>query len=397
MIRTSRLKRPAAGCFALAGVLATSPSANAQAQTDPAAIVRSQETQSAALAAAWLGSRDARVRAWGAYLALRDRRRELLPQLIGLAEAYSVKAGPLSPPERDDHNAMLGVLDAVIQMDGKVPPEEAAPLYREFPVQALILLAREGPAASSFLLNIFLEENSPMAATGLSMPVATDTSARTLAWLAVGDLLMNLKPPGFAASVLGGLTVDIRVRVVDEGSGTGSSRGFGASCSGGLPSPWPGWPPVGNYSFAGPGHLLLAGGTDPSFYTRTVGGAVPNSRGNEFACDFRITREVLREHFLASLAGDLPGDPSVRSSVESTITWRNNELYLQDLCALIDRQQSLFETLTRKLIDARLMSADEVASSRPSLHVRTSDERSKKLSRLPLVQHTESNVTFMNE
>lgn len=50
-----------------------------QAQDDPAAVIRSQAIQSAALAASWLSSSDARVRAWGAYLALRDRRRELLP------------------------------------------------------------------------------------------------------------------------------------------------------------------------------------------------------------------------------------------------------------------------------------------------------------------------------
>jgi hypothetical protein len=44
-----------------------------------------------------------------------------------------------APFESDhDHNAMLQVLDAIIQMDGKIPPEIAAKLYPEFPVPALI-------------------------------------------------------------------------------------------------------------------------------------------------------------------------------------------------------------------------------------------------------------------
>jgi hypothetical protein len=83
------LRPLAASCFVLAMGLVASPCASAQVETDPAAIVRSQERQSAERAADWLGSPDARVRAWGAYLALRDGRRKLLPQLIGLAEAYS--------------------------------------------------------------------------------------------------------------------------------------------------------------------------------------------------------------------------------------------------------------------------------------------------------------------
>src|SRR5579862_2860984 len=115
---TYGLRQLAMGCFALAVVVTTSPLTRVHAQSDPEAIVQSQENQTAGLAAAWLGNSDARVRAWGAYLALRDRRRELLPQLIGLAEAYPVKTEPPSPTERNDHDAMLGVLDAVIQMDG---------------------------------------------------------------------------------------------------------------------------------------------------------------------------------------------------------------------------------------------------------------------------------------
>jgi hypothetical protein len=404
-------------CNALVALLSAPPLASAQAQTDSAAIVQSQENQSAGLAATWLGSSDARTRAWGAYLALRDRRRELLPQLIGLAEAYPVKIGPLSPTERDDHDATLGVLDAIIQMDGKIPPERAAKLYPDFPVQALILLGREGSAASGFLLNIFREENSQIAAAAHSQSApliffATNDKTSTitmspmtygtLAWLAVGDLLMKLRPPGFAAEVLGSFTVDARVRVADEGSGGVPAGGIGGSCSSGGPPPRrPGWPLVGNYLFWGANYLfseniLLAGGTDPSFYTRIVGGAVPISRGGETTCQMMPALDMLREHFLTSLAGEPAGDPPVRSSVQATITWRNNEQYLGDLHAFINRQQVLFDKLSSRLTDAGQMSVEGGASTRPSLLVRISDERSKKPSSLPVLQNTESNVKIMN-
>ncbi len=385
-IRTTRLKSTVAACFALAAVAGAGTSANAQPQTDPAAIVQSQENQSAGLAATWLSSGDARTRAWGAYLALRDRRRELLPQLIGLAEAYAVKSGPLSSTERNEHDAMLGALDAVIQMDGKISPDEAAKLYPEFPVQALIFLSRGGPAASSFLLNIFREENS-----------------HTLAWLAAGDLLAlrpdpNLRAAGFAAAVLGGLTVDAEVRVVDEGSGPRRGRGVGGSCPFTPPSPWPvGWPPIASYffGFIDRSSVLLAAGADPSLYTRAAGKAVLYTEMPP--CEWlKPNRDVVREHFLANLAEEPTGNPSVRSTVETTITWRNNAQYLRDLRAFTDQEQDLFDKLSAKLMAAGPLSAEERASVRPSLLVRISDDRSKKPSSLPVVQNTESNVKIVN-
>ncbi len=115
-----RLSKIAASCLALVMAVTACPDVRAQTPVDPEVIVKSQENQSAGLAAAWLGSSDPRVRAWGAYLALRDRRRELLPQLVGLTETYLVTGGsPASPTEYDERAAMLGVLDAIVQIDGR--------------------------------------------------------------------------------------------------------------------------------------------------------------------------------------------------------------------------------------------------------------------------------------
>jgi hypothetical protein len=394
-------------------LLSISQFATAQSPIDPAAMVQSRENQSSALAATWLGSSDPRTRAWGAYLALRDRRAELLPHLIGLAEAYPFKGGQLNPTERDDHDAMLSVLDALIQMDGTVPPEVAAKLYPEFPVQALLLL-RGRPAASNVLLDIFREDDRQMAKAVLSAPqplIFWSTSARTssitmspgtvgtLAWLAAGDLLLMSprKPPGFAAIVFGGLMVDTRVRVIDGGSGPAAlGAGIGGSCAnGGGPSPRPGWPQVGNYFFADYAHTFLAGGPDRSFYARRVSG--PDSTAGQFACGFMRSPDVLREHFLASLAGDDPENPTVRSSIQTTIMWQNDQQYLRDLRTLVDQQQSQFETLGKKLMDAGVISEEERASLRPSLQVRISDERSQKRSGLPIVPYAGSNVKIVNQ
>ncbi len=116
-----------ARCLAIIVVVAASACSNAQTSVDPATIVKSQENQSSKLAADWLGNDDARIRAWGAYLTLRDGRLEFLPQLIKLAELYRVKDNSLNSAEKDNHDAMLVVMDAIVQMfrrkfDASGPP-----------------------------------------------------------------------------------------------------------------------------------------------------------------------------------------------------------------------------------------------------------------------------------
>ncbi len=121
---------------------------------------------------------------------------------------------------------------------------------------------------------------------------------------------MNLKPPGFAAAILRSFTVNAAIGVVDHGSGA-LPAGTGGSCGHGVPSPRPGWPLVGRLffcrlSFAGSGHVFLAGGPDPSFYTRNVSWPDPKGSAEPPCAWEEPNREALREHFLASLAGDPP-------------------------------------------------------------------------------------------
>ncbi len=391
------LRQLAAGSVALAVTAAANPAARGQGlgltQTDPAAIVQSQESQSGQFASTWLASADARVLAWGAYVALRDRRHELLPQLVGLAKAYTVKTGPLGGRDRDEHDAMLSVLDAVIQLEGRIPAEASETLYPEFPVQSLILLSHSDRTADDFLLKIFREE-----------------SKSTRAWLAAGNLLMNrtqcswpaancrLKVPGFASAVLGGLTVNAEISVVDQGRDPARRpMGVGGSCPFGLPGPQTGWPPVGNY-YADDGYpapVLMVSGADPSFYFRSVAGPDPDRARSEICPWPTGVRNTLREHLLARLVGESPEVPSVRSFVRDAITWRSDRQFLNDLQSFVDRQQHLFIAISGKLTDAGLLSDQESASTRPGLEVQVYDDRVRKLPALLALQDPGNHVHIM--
>jgi hypothetical protein len=380
------LRQFVAGCVALAMVALSSQTVRAQTQADPAVIVQSQEKQSVGLAAEWLGSSDARVRAWGAYLALRDRQVNLLPQLVGLVKAYPVMGSPLTSSERDEHDAMLAVLDAIIQMRGGFPTDVAAKLYPEFPAQALISLSHDGPEAASILLEIFKTENR--------LPGA---------WLAAGNLLMVWNPPGFAAAILAGLTVHAHITVVSENSGAGIGGGSGGSCTSGAPPVKTGWPPVGKYYVRNmtsgfTGDVLLQGGADPAFYFRTVDAAYIVRNDDESPCSkmFELNRDTVREHFLAKLASEPPGNPFVQSYVEQTISWHDDATYVMSLRAFIGQQQRLFDALGKKLMDSGLVSAEERESARPSLEVRISDFRRNSPPTLPLLQDPGSNVKIIN-
>jgi hypothetical protein len=171
-----------------------------------------------------------------------------------------------------------------------------------------------------------------------------------------------------------------------------------------LPSPPTDWPPVGNYyaaggyigsSYYGKGVTAVIGGTDSVIYIRNVG--VADTEGRYDVCGFKnANRHVFREHFLAGLAAEPVGNPTVRSSVSDTIMWQNSAQYLKDLSALIDHQQRLFDALGKKLITAGLLTTGEWTNTRPSLEIRITDERSAKQSDLPVLQNAGRGVKILN-
>jgi hypothetical protein len=370
----------------LCAIVASLASRPAQAQDDPAQIVRAQEAASARLATTWLGSQDPRVRAWGAYLASQvthhtgaPEERAISRQLIALAEDYSLRPQPLSAADRDEHDTMAGVLDALIQTGWglDLPPPKAAALYPEFPAQALILLAHRQGLVTPLVWELVRREGRNAAF-----------------WLAGVNMLKMDRAPGLAGFLLAGLTIDARVTVRDEHP-MPPGGGFGASCSGGgSPPPRAGWPSVGNYRLNGGPGTLVTHGVDPVFYTRSVGAADLGPPDVEGVCAWRLAADGnrLRTRLLANLAGESPDDPSVNSTASDTISWRGSAAFVTDLGAFVTTQETLVTALVNKLVTAGLLTPDDARTVRPMIELRIDDRRGEQTPTLPAVTDLPANV-----
>jgi hypothetical protein len=242
--------------------LAASLSAHQPQGSDPVLLLRADAQQRADWATEWLRSEDPLRVAWGARLARQDRLIALIPLLIGKVREYQPAEESSSETlERDPRDALLAVLDALIEFHAAVPAEEARKLYPEFAAQSLILLVRSPDDAQSALLDIFPDARA------------------NWTWLAAGNVLFKARTPGFAALLLSRFAQHITITVVDPGVGEGGSAGFGSECGFSLRAPKRGWPPVGLYLLTQfpermPGLMatFLVGGETTVYYWRAEPG-----------------------------------------------------------------------------------------------------------------------------
>jgi hypothetical protein len=359
------------------GVLAITALAQ-QAPPDPATVMGSLDQQMAPLASAWLHSGDPRLQAWGAYVVLRDRHTEAIPDLLAMVAAFPVVEQPAAQADVDQHDAMLGVLDALIQLGVQVPACDAQRIYPEFPVQSLILLSRSQEDTAPSLLAIFKSE-PPWPA----------------AWLAAGTLLLERHTEGFAATVVAGMTVHAQVTVTEPGAG-GGGGGSASCCGAAFPAkPKAGWPPLGVYVFGGcgnrsqPGATLLAGGTDPAYYHREVNASY--QVGASGCCG--VDRDLVRQHYLTTLLSDSAERPPVRAYVSHTIVWQGLDAYRGELAAFIAEQQHVFAELARRLGEQSLLSEEDAKTLRPRLQLQVGDQRASQQPALPAVATSDENIT----
>ena len=363
----------------LSFALIEASSAAAQLQprvpSDPAAIVEKQRKDSASLAGEWIHSQNARTRAWGASLVLRDRQTTLIPDLLQLADNYLTNGEPASLAETDDHNAMLAILDTLVQMNAAVPADTATKLYREFPAQSIILLSNVSSEAAPALLHIFETEK-----------------AYDGAWVAAGNLLAKQRTPGFANAILSDMVVHatVTVRLGQDAFGPGAGGGFGGSY---FREPWTGWPAIGTYSLSACGAeraTVLVSGVHPAYYWRAVNDLY--GTGGDTGCP--LDKDVVRADYLATLLLSNREHLPLPSQVTHSVEWTGSTAYLAELSQFIADQQALFAEVRSRLQSAGLMAGPESESPGPVLAITITDLRQTRTPELPVLTSPTPGVTI---
>jgi hypothetical protein len=340
--------------------------------SDPVLLLRADEQQRTRWATEWLRSGDQRQVAWGAWLARQDHQTALIPVLIEKVEQYQ-PTNESQSTEGERHDALLVVLDALIDLGARVPVQAARKLYPEFAAQSLILLIHSQADAQSALLDIF------------------QNARANWNWLAAGKVLVKTRPAGFASLLVSRFTQHITVSVFDPGVGGGIGGG-GSECGFSLRAPKEGWPPVGLYLLTQfPERMprlsatLLIGGDTAVYYWRTEPGNYDNPPDAPGACDDG-NRDRYRAQYLARLMDPTFPRISPDAYPQVYIEWRSETDYRQRLLAAVEEQRAEFRRVLAALQDpGRALNPAEAAILKPRLEVVIRDGRTDRSIPLPEV------------
>lgn len=341
--------------------------------SDIGPLLRADTQQRAEWANAWLRSDDPLRIAWGAWLARQDHQTGLVPLLVKKVMEYqpSTKESTLDSVQRDRHDALLVVLDALIEFGATVPVDEARKLYPEFAAQSMVLLVRSPDDPRLALFDIF------------------HNARANWTWLAAGNVLVKSRPLGFTTLLLSRFTQHMTVSVHDPGFGSGYGGG-GSECGFSARAPKSGWPPVGLYlltqfpeTFSYYNATFLVGGDTPVYYWRVALGNYDNPSENPGAC-----HDGNRDEYRAQYLNRMMRNPRINLNPypQVSITWKGEVNYRQELVAAVEEQRTVFHRVLASLRDSdRGLTLAEVETLKPRIEVKILDERHDRSTPLPAV------------
>jgi hypothetical protein len=362
--------------------LGASLTAQQPPDSDPVLLLRADAERRADWATEWLRSEDPLRVAWGAWLARQDHQTALIPLLIEkVGEDQPTDESRSHTVERDRHDALLVVLDALIGLGAAVPVQEARKLYPEFAAQSLILLVRSQTDAQSVLLNIF------------------QNARANWNWLAAGNVLVKTRPPGFASLLLSRFTQHIMVSVFDPGHGGGGAGG-GSECGFSLRAPKARWPSVGLYLLTqfpermpGLTATFLVGGDTTVYYWRVEPGNYDNPPDAPGSCDDG-DRDRYRAQYLTRLMESSFPRMSMDPYPQITIVWKDEADYRQRLLATVEEQRTEFRRAVASLQHSgQVLTPAESATLKLRLEIVIRDERADRSPPLPAVLENDGTVS----
>ncbi len=306
----------------------------------------------------WLLGSDLRLIAWGAHFAREQNDAPALKLTLQLVQRI--------PPSstKDQQNAQLAVLDALIQRNVAASSNTIAKIAPSFPNQAAILASRlPAPEATPLLLSWFVMRNG-----------ANEQLISKFA----GMLLSHAPPSGFAAAALNQEEVILALSVVTPTLGTGfgySSPSCGDSL--GIQSD-PTWPPIYTYSLvsaetASESPVLVEASGESIAYVRHEihnGWGECSSNWSNYAATIH--------HILAQMLNVTDGKLQFQTYEYASIKWTNKDQFIQNAEQAVADEEAKFHAVAEALYEKQLISAGDMLNSRPKLSVMIQDERNPK-------------------
>jgi len=302
-------------------------------------------------------SASTRDRAWAAYLIGEYGLKDFAPALIELLNPNSLD------PDWETSLVHRAVLDSLIRLRINVPSDSLMPLYKIFPDETLIILARSPSEHGEALLSI------------------AEEPGRTVCWVAACNLLAESKAPGFAAYLLKSVKIKIEIAVSERGSKGygigGSSAVVGCGASSQVTNDFP---PTALYQLIQEPKrdaVVVAPGAHPVFYERHALGL-----GASFN-DQSVDRDRYCLEYLAVLLGQSANELGLRETYSKSIAWSGIERYKVDVISFREQVIDNFELLKRRCIAWDLLSESEAEELKPNVNVTVNDMRENKTPALP--------------
>jgi hypothetical protein len=303
-----------------------------------------------------------RDRAWAAYLIGEYDLKELAPALIELLSPN------LPGPEWETVYVHRAVLDSLIRLRVSAPPDSLMPLYKRFPDETVIILARSPSENGEALLSI------------------AEQPEREVCWVAACNLLAETKAPGFAAFLFKSIKIKIDITVSESGNTlyvSGGSAG-GAGC--GISQITDGFPPTAFYQLIhrpSRDAVVVAPGPHPVFYERRVTEPGRANQKGLSVYDQSVDRDRYCLEYLAALLNQNESELELRTSYYKSIASSGIKSYKAEVISLRELATGNFERLKKQCIERNLLSEPEAEALRPNLSITVRDLRQNKTPQLP--------------
>jgi hypothetical protein len=309
----------------------------------------------------WLHSGDPRLIAWAGDFARRRHNAEILSEIPGMLEHWSMlpKAGG-NVEESAQRRAILNLLDGIIQDNVKVSLPAIERIADVFPAQAVLLIQRLPMEESRLPLMMWAFDGNDS---------ISSVRARTAAMM-----LAKNPDPDFVSRVLGGFVQHVTIQIVSPKSVLGG-MGSGGPCGDSLGTPLEaGWPQVYAYSLFedDTGRKISGDGIQPvvEIGRHSISAVRRKESAGWEECSSQQTDAQFRHELIAYWLGVTPSEMQWKPYESTTVKWSTKAAYERELGAWLEADRVRMSGVLQQLRERGLLGENIAYEKFPQISVR---------------------------